>query len=429
MTTRKNSVLERKEVFKVNTMTMKKSFILQAFLLLVLFGASPAILSQQLDCESTTSIHCGGTPSAVFDEVGRLWVAYVQDEHVYVSYSDDLGKTYAESVAVNQIPEDAEHNGENRPKILVDKGGTLYTSWTLKTSPRFTGEIRFSRSTDGGRTFEAPRTVNDDNLFTGHRFESLFLNEAGQLYLTWIDKRDLEEHIAEEKPYSGAAVYYAVSKDQGQTFSENFRVANHSCECCRIAIAPRGPENIAILWRQIFGETTRDHAIAVLTPEGQTLETHRASYDEWQINACPHHGPTMVQSSISGDYHMSWFTNGDLHQGIYYGRFNFDKAEPEEVYQVDGNPGAGHPYLAEYDETLYLVWKGFDGNSSLVQMISSIDNGQTWSEPVTLISTTQGSDHPLIVTHAEGLYLSWKSDEWGYVFKEFTSDVTGLSSD
>jgi len=258
-------------------MTMKKNFILPPLLMLLLFSTSPALLSQQIDCEFAISIHCGSTPSAVFDEEGRLWVAFVQNEHVYVSYSDDRGKSYADSVAVNQNPESAEHNGENRPKILVDKDGTLYISWTLKTSPRFTGEIRFSRSTDGGLTFETPRTINDDNLFTGHRFESLFLNEAGQVYLTWIDKRDMEAHLAQDIPYSGAAVYYAVSKDQGKTFSENYRVANHSCECCRIAIAPRGPENIAILWRQIFGETTRDHAIAVLTPDGQTLETHRAS--------------------------------------------------------------------------------------------------------------------------------------------------------
>lgn len=406
---------------------------LQAFALL--FGALILVglnaFAQTSDCSSpeVISIHCGDAPSATFDNNGRLWVAYVQDQQVFVSYSDNKGKSYADSVAVNPIAEDAEHNGENRPKIIVDSDGTIYVSWTLKTSPRFTGEIRFSRSIDGGHSFEAPRTINDDGLFAGHRFESLFLTEAGQLYLTWIDKRDLEAHLAEDKDYAGAAIYYAVSTDQGQSFSENYRVANHSCECCRIAIAPRGPENIAILWRQIFGETTRDHAIAVLTPAGETLETHRASYDEWQINACPHHGPSMVQSSKSGDYHMSWFTNGDAHQGTYYGRFSFASGQPEDVVQIDGNPGAGHPYLAEYEDTLYLVWKGFDGQQSLLQLIQSTDDGKTWSQPMTLMSTSAGSDHPLIVSHDDGLYLSWKTDEYGYVFQEFTSSMAGQSSD
>ncbi|MCG8414084.1 MAG: glycoside hydrolase [Pseudomonadales bacterium] len=409
--------------------TVLRRSLLSGAAALFLQGFSVAALSQSVDCEANTSIHCGSAPSAVFDANGRLWTAFVQSEQVFVSYSDDQGTSYSEPVAVNPIPEDAEHNGENRPKIIVDQDGTIYISWTLKTSPRFTGEIRFSRSTDGGKSFEAPRTINDDNLFAGHRFETLYQNQAGHLYLTWIDKRDLEAHLADDREYAGAAVYYAVSKDQGKTFSDNYRVADHSCECCRIAIAPRGPENIAILWRQIFGETTRDHAIAVLTPNGATLETHRASYDEWQIDACPHHGPTMVQSSLSGDYHMSWFTNGDLHQGIYYGKFSFDSQQPDQVYRVDGSPGAGHPYLGEFNDTLHLIWKGFDGEQSTVQLIRSFDDGASWTDPTVLATTTQGSDHPLVVTHDDGLYLSWHSDEYGYVFQKFTDRSESLSSD
>lgn len=376
---------------------------------------------------SLVSIHCGATPSATFDQSGRLWVTFVQDEHVYVSYSDDLGQSYSEAVKVNKTAEDAEHNGENRPKIIVDAQSNIFISWTLKTSRRFTGEIRFSRSVDGGKTFENPRTINDDELFTGHRFESLYLTESGHLYLTWIDKRDLEASTGRGQDYAGAAVYYAVSIDQGKSFSNNYRVANNSCECCRIAIAPAGPENIAILWRQIFGVTTRDHAIAVLTPDGQTLEMGRASYDEWQINACPHHGPSMTQSSISGDYHMSWFTNGDLHQGIYYARYSFDSAKPEQVFQVDGNAGAGHPYLAEYGQTLYLAWKAFDGKQTEVSLITSVDDGGTWSEPEVLHVTAQGSDHPLIVSNDYGLYLSWHSEEHGYIFEKFSKASAGVT--
>lgn len=366
---------------------------------------------------TSVSVHCGNTPSATFDADGLLWVAYVENEHVWVSQSADLGKTYSEPVSVNQDSEDAEHNGENRPKIIVDDNGFIYVSWTRKTSPRFTGEIRFSRSTDGGKSFETPRIINDDELFTGHRFESLFLTESGHLYITWIDKRDLVASTEKGEDYVGAAVYYSVSDDRGESFSANYRVANNSCECCRIAIAPRGPENIAILWRQVFGADVRDHAIAVLTPGGEMLESHRASYDEWHIDACPHHGPTMVQSSISGDYHMSWFTNGDLHQGIYYARYSFEDNMPQDVYQVDSTAGAGHAFLAEYEETLYLIWKGFDGSQSMIQLIESVDDGKSWSTTKTLMTTAAGSDHPLIVTASDGLYLSWKSEEHGYILE------------
>ena len=308
---------------------------------------------------------------------------------------------------------------------MLVNGDEVYVSWTKKTSPRFTGEIRFSRSVDGGQTFSTPRTINDDNLFAGHRFESLYQTESGHLYLTWIDKRDLEASLEAGEEYSGAAVYYAVSTDGGASFSENYRVANHSCECCRIAIAPRGPEKIAILWRQIFGETTRDHAIAVLTPDGEMQDMHRASYDNWQIDACPHHGPTMITGQNPDQYHMSWFSNGDLHQGVYYGRFSFVSGEPEAVRQIDGNAGAGHPYLAMLNDTVHLIWKGFDGRQSLIYHQQSTDEGESWSERTVLANTQQGSDHPLIVADGNSLYLSWKTSEFGYVFKPFA----GLDSE
>ena len=386
-----------------------------------------AICDAEIAQEAQISVHCGSTPSATFDSKGTLWVAFIQDEFVYVSHSNDLGKTYSNPVAVNSIPENAEHNGENRPKIIVDELGTIFVSWTLKTSIRFTGEIRFSRSTDNGKSFETPRTINDDNLFTGHRFESLFLSESGHLYLTWIDKRDLEAKLEQGEDYIGAAVYYAVSDDKGASFSKNYRVANNSCECCRIAIAPKGPKNIAILWRQVFGEDVRDHAIAELTPTGETLGTNRASFDEWHINACPHHGPTMALSSLSGDYHMSWFTNGDVNQGIYYARYSFDKQKSNALFQVDGQPGAGHPYLAEFDQKLYLVWKGFNGKETLLNLITSSDDGTTWSSPTTILRTGKGSDHPLLIKNTESLYLSWHSDEFGYIFLELIENIRLLA--
>lgn len=163
-------------------------------------------------------MHCGAAPSASFDENGRLWVAFVHDQHVYVSHSDDRGSSFSPAVQVNAVAEDTEYNGENRPKMVTRDGRTILLSWTTKTSPKFTGEIRFTRSIDGGRSFETPRTINDDKLFTGHRFESLFLTESGHIYLAWIDKRDLEASLLQDKTYVGAAIYYAVSADLGATF-------------------------------------------------------------------------------------------------------------------------------------------------------------------------------------------------------------------
>ncbi len=401
---------------------------------LALTALLPALLTPSLaqaqSCEAvraaqgaeTISVHCGGAPSATFDHNNQLWVAFVADKHVYVSRSQDQGNTFSDPVQVNAVAEDAEFNGENRPKIIVADNGTVLLSWTTKTSNRFTGEIRFSRSTDGGRSFEPPRTVNDDGLAIGHRFDSLFLTDTGKLYVIWIDKRDLEASLARSEDYPGAAIYYTVSDNLGASFRPNVRVSHNSCECCRIAVAPHGDNNIAILWRQIFGDQIRDHAIAVLSPDGMVSDLSRATVDDWQIDACPHHGPTMVPASSDGQYHMSWFSAGTIHSGIHYARYDLASAAPADIIKVDGTPGAGHPSLATFDGTLYLVWKGFDGMSTPVQLMRSHDEGHSWSAPQTVITTDQASDHPLLITSSEGVFLSWSSQQHGYVFKELSND-------
>lgn len=368
------------------------------------------------------SIHCGAAPSASFDNKGRLWVTFVSEQHVYVSHSDDNGQSFADAVRVNAVAEDAEFNGENRPKIIVAADGTVLLSWTTKTSNNFTGEIRFSRSTDGGRSFEQPRTINDDNLVTGHRFDSLVLTDSGKLYLTWIDKRDLEASAARGEDYAGAAIYYSVSEDLGASFKPNVRVSHNSCECCRIAVAPHGPDNIAILWRQIFGDQIRDHAIAVLGADGSVSQLARATIDDWRIEACPHHGPVMVAAEHTDQYHISWFSAGQLHSGIHYARYDLATQTPMDLIKVDGTPGAGHPSLATHNGILYLLWKGFDGLSTPLQLMTSHNQGRSWSTPQTLITTDQASDHPLLVNSEQGVFLSWHSDQHGYVFKELSHE-------
>lgn len=391
--------------------------LMLAFSFNSMVGASELAFETSVDCKTNqSSVDCGSAYSAMLDDAGKLWIAYVKDQHVYVSHSTDEGASYSTPVKVNKVAEDAEHNGENRPKIIVTPSSDVLLSWTLKTSNRYTGEIRFARSNDGGKTFSEPRTINDDGLSVGHRFESMFLTKSGHLYLAWIDKRELHASTEAGQDYAGAAIYYTVSADYGRNFSPNYPVSSNSCECCRIAIAPRGDDSVAILWRQIYQEEIRDHAFAILDPLGNVSLSARASFDDWYINACPHHGPAMEIADSANEYHMTWFSNGKLNQGIYYARYNPETKSSEAIVQVDGMPGAGHPDIKSFAGKLYLVWKGFDGSATRLNLMVSEDNGESWSTTQRLNSTELASDYPLLVKSKGGLFLSWHSDEHGYTF-------------
>src|SRR5574340_441753 len=151
--------------------------------------------------------------TATFDAKGRLWLASVKDGHVMVSHSDDRGKTFSAPVLVNPEQEYVAAAGENRPKILVGGNANIYVSYTQPLETPFSGNVRFSRSVDGGKIFSAPVTVNDNLDPITHRFDAMGINGRGQIYIAWLDKRDASAAGKKGEKYSGIAVYYAVSDD------------------------------------------------------------------------------------------------------------------------------------------------------------------------------------------------------------------------
>ncbi len=364
-------------------------------------------------CGGARSIHCGKTPSAVFDNGGRLLAVFKQDKHVYFTVSRDAGKTYSEPRAVNSVPETIYANGENRPKIALGKDEEILVSWTQKTAERFSGNIRFSRSIDGGNSFSVPITVNDDGLMTSHRFDQLHVTPSGRVYIAWLDKRDKVAAMAEGGKYKGAALYYAVSDDAGLSFSNNIKVADGSCECCRIASANHGSDNMAVFWRHIYGLNTRDHGLAVLTPKGPA-KVDRATQDEWKIDACPHHGPHMASATEPGRYHLVWFSQGDVRKGIHYGMYNAETAVMSNVIPVDHGAGASHPLVAAVGNTVYVLWKFYDGEITRLQLNRSIDGGANWQSTETLLTSSEDSDHPQLIAAQGRVFIGWSAKKEGY---------------
>lgn len=350
-------------------------------------------------------------PTPAFDAKGRLLVAFVEGDAVFVSSSSDLGRTFAPAVRVTAAPEKIDANGEARPKIAADGGSGVFVSWTRKGARPYTGDVRFARSTDGGRTFAPPVTVNDDGLPTGHRFDALSVGPSGEVLLVWVDKRDLEQAKAAGHAYDGAALYSAVSRDGGRTFEKNAKLEDNACECCRLAVARDGSGRAVVLWRDLLPGGVRDHSLAVL--DG-TPRPSRATFDGWKVNACPHHGPSLA---IGGDgaYHLAWFTaEGKNGGGLFYARSADGGATYGEPRRVAPASGASHPYVLASAGGVDLVWKESRGDGSVVRAARSSDGGRTFAAARDAAATAGRADHPLLVADGRRAYLSWFTDADGY---------------
>ena len=377
-------------------------------------GPQPSLLAECQAAAALPSPHCGRTPTAVFGDDGTLYVVFSQHGHIYLTRSHDLGNSFEAASVINRTPELIYDDGENRPKIVLGADRQVFVSWTHKTPGRYSGDVRFARSLDGGQTFDKPITVNSDRALISHRFDSLILDAQQRLYLIWIDKRDQAAAKSNKQSYTGAALYVAISDDAGTSFGPNRKLVDHSCECCRIAVDRDPDGQVVALWRHVYPVNIRDHAIARVIAEDLPIKGQpvRASDDDWLIDGCPHHGPDL-SIDASGKVHMAWFSQGNNQRGMIYGQFDFDDMQTRRVTSFDDSPAAARPQVQVMGDNLLLMWKRFNGQHMELLIKRSEDDGNNWSESEIIATTEHASDHPDWLRNGDKLYASWHTQAEG----------------
>ncbi|WP_172844248.1 sialidase family protein [Thiohalobacter thiocyanaticus] len=359
--------------------------------------------------------------SAAFDSEGVLWVISPRDGHIWLRRSRDFGSSFTPAVRLTPEPEAIVADGENKPKLRVTEDGGVYVSYTRARDKPYTGDIRLIRSHDGGLDFEPPVTVNDNRDQISHRFDALQAAGDGRLWLAWLDKRDRAAAQQRGEHYAGAALYAAASSNGGASIQPNVKLADHTCECCRVAMALDTDDTPVVFWRHIFGRNTRDHAMLRLDGKSEPV---RIGSEGWEIDACPHHGPALAIGP-DGLYHFAWYTQAQGQATLHYLRSR-DRGENFSAAMQFGDARAqpGHPDVISLGDRVVLVWKEFDGMRSAVMTRVSTDAGRSWG-PSRPVAYSQGpSDHPVLLAYRERVFLSWASLEEGY--RLFEIDFEGV---
>lgn len=343
--------------------------------------------------------------SAAFDAQGTLWVVDAADGHVRLRHSTDLGKTLSAPVEVNAKAEPIYAEGENRPKIAFGPNHQIYISWSQPRAKPWTGFVRFARSLDGGEHFSTPLTVHHNRDEITHRFDSLAVDGHGRVVIAWIDKRDLEAAHASGKPYLGAALYYSWSDDQGRSFVPEHKLIDQSCECCRIAITRTPQGQAAVFFRSIFGDNIRDHAYAILRTDGQTSHAERATFNQWQIAACPHQGPGLAIGT-DGIRHAVWY-EAKGKPTIWYGQL--DPGHPPRHARVIASNGASHADVAVHGKTVWVAWNRVDAQGYALMLRRSSDNGLHFGQPIAIATTARAASSPQLLLRNGQAWIAWNT--------------------
>lgn len=365
----------------------------------------------QSDCTST-ALRCANAATPYVDPRGRVWLAWAGGGAISVARSSDGGRTFGPATVVAQPGAFMDGGSDARPQIVVDAKGCVVVAYSQFKDKAYNAQVMLVMSNDDGLSFSAPRPLSTDPA--SQRFAALALASDGSLFVSWLDKRTAAAARQQGKTQPGAAVAYAWSRDGGATFGPERLAQDRSCECCRIAVALDTQGRPVVVFRNIFGERDRDHAVFTIGASGEAGAVYRVATDQWAIDGCPHHGPS-VAVTADGSYHVSWFTMGTARQGLFYARSTDGGrtfSQPQAVGDADQQ--AGRPALLAVGRTVWLAWKEFDGQRIRVRERHSTDAGQTWSPDRVLADTGAYADHPLLLSLGGRATLSWLTREEGY---------------
>jgi len=360
-------------------------------------------------------LRCATKVTPTFDATGRLWLAWMAGGRISVASSTNLGRDYSTPVPVSSEELALDWGPDARPAIVVDKSKRVFVAFSTFKDKAFNGKVVYTQSADGGQTFEPPLPITSNT--ESQRFVATALDADGSLFAVWLDKRNRVPAKAANKPYEGAALFFTWFRDGVATNAEASIAKDNTCECCRLGVAFAGDGRPAVVFRNIFEGGVRDHAVLTFDNPTSPGRPNRVSDDNWVINACPHQGPSLTISP-AGTYHVTWFTSGSVRKGLFYAR-SVDNGQtystPLPIGAHDG--GASRPYVLALRQQAAVVWKEFDGNSSVVRLMTSTDDGASWSESRIVARTNDASDHPLLVSDGSRIFLSWMTKSDGYLLQ------------
>ena len=173
---------------------------------------------------------CTGACPAVGPN-GELYIAWYEHTamKIQVDVSHDGGLTFGRDVNVADVSliggiPNGSFRANSIPSLDVDisggpHNGNVYVCWANNQGTHT--DVLFCRSTDGGATWSAPLTVNDDGTSTSQWFPWLDVDANGNVNIGFYDRRM-------DPSDRRIGFWVARSSDGGASFQENTRVADQT---------------------------------------------------------------------------------------------------------------------------------------------------------------------------------------------------------
>jgi PKD repeat protein len=293
-----------------------------------------------------------GFSSIAVGENGYIYIAWVDDRsgrNIYFSRSLDGGSTFEGDQKIS----DVYYPGIPWTDIAVS-GSNVYVVWIGATT--MDNDIYFVKSSDYGISFGEPIRVNDDlysPMYTHQQSPKLAVDSMGNPLIVWVDSRD--DNIPD--------IYFARSNNQGESFQPNIKVDPFLDEYIpqfSPSIAVDSEDTIYVVWTDSReGNWTKDEWNLFLAKSingGISFETSTRIDDE-KSNI------TTTPISIAADennVYVAWIDRREDNYDVYFA-MSTDKGsifgKNIRVNEEDfGQRNQGYPDIEVHQEKVYVAW-------------------------------------------------------------------------
>lgn len=348
-------------------------------------------------------------PSVQIDEQGIVSVAWVEEDKdtrtILFARSEQPGRPLGKPVSVNQPAENVYYRQES-PALAV-RGNEIFVAWS-QTHPRitpdkpFSGELRLSKSVDGGRSFMPSILVNDDGQVIQHAFDSMQIAPDGAVHMAWIDGRE-----GRKEP----GTFVARSTDHGRTIAQNLKVDDDTCVCCRTAVATSSDGVVYVAWRKIFEGNIRETVVSRSMDGGRTFSPSViVGNDQWVYPACPHR-PASLGVDRQGRLYVVWYTEGADELPAIYLAYSDDQGKTFSTKkQLNRSKGTfpDHPQMAvDPAGRIAVIWEEQSPVRREVVVSYSLDRGRSFNAPIKL--NEKNGQTPAVAVNQHGtVVMGWK---------------------
>jgi hypothetical protein len=261
-------------------------FFLAALVALHLPAVSPTAPNRQPQLAAA-----GGTVALVFGSGEAIWFAR----------SADNGKSFGAPSKVAGLPKML--LGRHRGPRVVLSGNAIVVS-AIASEP---GDLIVWRSVDGGRTWSAPKAINDTPKAAREGLHAMVGDAEGHLAAAWLDDRGVK----------GKRLYGAFSDDAGGTWSHNVLLYESPegtiCECCDPSLVAMGHGEFTVMWRNKLGGSRDLYTLRLR--DGHTVGAAAKQGDgTWKLDACPMDGGGLAVHD--GQIASAWRRDHDIYLAV-----------------------------------------------------------------------------------------------------------------